>query len=77
MFKIVPVFKIRVVYKSGYFHDFKATNFKISSTGTGWKYSWEALSDKNKPILLGIDDIAAVYQIGVGKAVCKKKRRIK
>jgi len=55
------VFMIRVVYKSGYTHDFPVYTFTSKNSG----YSWESADDKNKPILLGADDIAAVFQVGV------------
>ena len=61
MVHLKPIFKIRIVYKSGYTHDFEVYEFKIN----GGSYRWESVSDDNKPILLGADDIAAVFQIGV------------
>lgn len=54
------VYTIRIVYKSGYTHDFDVTNFEI----VGQKYTWTPLCNHNKPIFLGIDDIAAVWQVG-------------
>jgi hypothetical protein len=54
------IFKILVVYKSGYTHDFECTNFKI----TGGRYDWNRYDDNNKPIFLGVDDVAAVWQVG-------------
>lgn len=59
------VFKIRIVYKSGYTHDFEATKFAF----TGDTYDWVAVSDQNKPLKLGPDDIAAIYQIGTRKRI--------
>lgn len=61
----VPIFTIRVVYKSGYFHDFEVLRFKMSETSTSKAMDWDAISDSNMPIVIGIDDIAAVYQVGV------------
>lgn len=55
------VFMIRVVYKSGYVHDFPVYNFKIN----GAQYSWEYADVNNKPLQIGVDEIAAVWQIGV------------
>jgi hypothetical protein len=54
------VFKIRVIYKSGYTHDFEASSFQIKNGN----YSWNSLSDLNKPLLLGADEIAAIWQVG-------------
>ncbi len=65
MIKLVPIFKIRIVYKSGYVHDFEAYEFHVK----GGSYTWTNASDKNKPIMLGAEDIAAVYQIGYRKVL--------
>lgn len=60
MIKLKPVFLIRVIYKSGYYHDFEVFKFTVK----GGSYTWEWVSDRNRPIDLGADEIAAVYQIG-------------
>ena len=54
-------FLARIVYKSGYTHDFWCWNFSIKN---GVNYSWESVHETNKPLQLGADEIAAVYQIG-------------
>ena len=46
MFKRVTVYKVRVVYKSGYIHDFETTQFSLKNG----VYSWSNYSDTNKPI---------------------------
>ena len=59
------VYTIRIVYKSGYTHDFDVYSFEVHMS-TGQKtYSWEAVSVNNSPVVLGGDDIAAVWQVGV------------
>ena len=58
--KLRKQFKIRVVYKSGYTHDFWVREFNIKGTS----YSWDSVSETNKPLLLGIDDVAAVWVLG-------------
>lgn len=63
MFKRVTVYKVRVVYKSGYTHDFEATRFDVK----GGSYSWDNFANDNKPIQLGADDVAAVWQLGYRK----------
>ncbi len=63
--KLIPIFKIRVVYKSGYTHDFEVYEFSVH----GGRYEWKPVSDSNKPIVLGADEIAAVYQIGARKVL--------
>jgi hypothetical protein len=58
------VFKLRIVYKSGYTHTFECVKFKIS----GNEITWEcADSTRNRPIKIGVDDIAAVWQVGYRK----------
>lgn len=57
------IFKVRIVYKSGYTHDFEVYSFTVK----GSNYSWESVNPNNKPIVLGADEIAAVYQIGIRK----------
>ena len=56
------IFNVRVVYKSGYTHDFEVTEFEFSG---GHSFTYRALHLNNRPILLGVDEIAAVWQIGV------------
>jgi hypothetical protein len=58
--KKTVIFKVRIVYKSGYTHDFECTKFTLKN---GF-YSWESCDDKNKPIELGGAEIAAVWQVG-------------
>jgi hypothetical protein len=52
-------FKIRVVYKSGYTHDFWVRSFKTDGTS----FTWDSVEANNRPIMLGAEDIAAVWQI--------------
>jgi hypothetical protein len=54
------IFTIRIVYKSGYTHDFDVYRFKIR----GGTFEWDAVSADNTPLFLGADDVAAVWQIG-------------
>ena len=60
------VFTVRIVYKSGYVHDFECTQFSYSN-GT---YTWKSADVDNRPIDLGGTEIAAVWQTG-------KRSRIK
>jgi hypothetical protein len=57
------VFKLRIVYKNGYTHDFECTDFEISSN----QVKWGSASQRNRPIKIGVDDIAAVWQVGTRK----------
>lgn len=65
MLKLTPVFTVRIVYKSGYVHDFECTKFSVKN-GT---YHWNSVNDDNKPVVLGADDIAAIWQVGVRKKI--------
>ena len=61
--KFKDIFKVRIVYKSGYTHDFEVYSFTVK----GNNYTWESVNVDNKPIVLGADEIAAIYQIGMRK----------
>ena len=52
--------KIRIVYKSGYTHDFYVVSFTVDRGN----WNWTACGATNKPVLIGVDEIAAVYQVG-------------
>lgn len=67
MFKLpkrVTIYKVRIVYKSGYFHDFEARKFSIVP---GKSIEWEHADNDNRPLWIGFDDVAAVYQVGYRK----------
>lgn len=57
-------FLVRIVYKSGYTHDFWVYEFEVQDG----KYTWHMVDLDNHPVVLGVDDIAAVWQIGVDLA---------
>ena len=59
MLKSKTIFTVRIVYKGGYVHDFEVLDFSVK----GGSYSWNALSETNKPLQLGADEIAAVWVI--------------
>lgn len=56
------VFRVRIVYKSGYVQDFDCTDFTMSDN----TITWMAAGNIN-PLKIGIDDIAAVWQLGERK----------
>lgn len=56
---------IRIIYKSGNVQEFWCKEFTITGNQ---RCEWQAVDDANKPILLGIDEIAAVWQVGMRKA---------
>jgi hypothetical protein len=58
------IYTVRVVYKSGYVHEFPVYSFEITG---GSNYEWESADVNNKPVKLGADDIAAIWQVGIAK----------
>jgi len=58
--KMEQVFKIRVVYKSGFTQDFNVTEFSIGNNKAEWTGT---KANGVGPILLGLDEIAAVWQL--------------
>ena len=63
MIERVKIFTIRIVYKSGYTHDFDCTKFDK----VGGSYSWDGEDAGNRPLILGVDDISAVWVVGERK----------
>ena len=63
MFKVVPVFKIRINYKSGISELFEVFSFTCSQKGIEWK----AYKSANHPIIIAknTDDIESVWQVSV------------
>lgn len=57
------IITIRVVYKSGYTHDFDVTDFSVNQATL--TYTWTAWNPANAPLLIGVDDIAAVWQVNI------------
>ena len=53
-------FRIRVNYKSGISEEFDVYSFSIN----GDVYNWEPVHITEKPILIGVDDIESVWQVG-------------
>ena len=54
-----PLFTVRLVYKSGFVQDIVTDAFQITK---GKKVAWGNYCVP-RPLLLGIDDIAAVFQM--------------
>ncbi len=53
-------FKIRILYKSGNSHEFWVTTFDIKNG----KWTWSSVTQTNNPLIIGVDDVEAVYQVG-------------
>jgi hypothetical protein len=65
-FKLIPVYNVRIIYKSGYFHDIEMLSFSYTP---GEKAKWEVEGESKRILSLGIDEIAAVYQLGIRKKI--------
>jgi hypothetical protein len=61
----VKVFKIKIIYKSGATHEFLAKKFEYEGFAVGGKVTWKTYSMENQPLLFGLDDVAAIWQVGV------------
>ena len=53
-------FKIKVLYKSGNSQEFWVYGFSVD----GASYTWTSCDDNNKPLIIGVDNIEAIYQTG-------------
>jgi hypothetical protein len=60
------LFTVRVIYKSGATMDFDCDDFTWKREGGSVKVTWR--NAHPDPILIGADDIAAVYQLSPEKA---------
>ncbi len=59
------VFKLRVVYKSGYAIDFEVTEYEIGPSSA----SWANANDKVRPIRMNYDEVAAIWKVGHRKRI--------
>lgn len=57
----MTIFTIKVNYKSGISHMFDVTEFSIE--GDSW--TWAATDKQNKPVLLGVENVESVWQVGI------------
>jgi hypothetical protein len=64
--KFETVFKLRVIYKSGYAIDFEVTEYTISSDSAKWTNACE----KHRPIHMNYDEVASIWKVG-------QRRRLK
>jgi hypothetical protein len=53
------VYTIRIIYKSGASMEFNCLSFSIN----GGQYKWECADGDVRPVLLGVDEVAAVWQV--------------
>jgi hypothetical protein len=54
------VFKLRVIYKSGYAIDFEVTEYEIGPSSA----KWVSAIEKKRPIQLNYDEVASVWKVG-------------
>lgn len=59
---MTTVYRMRIIYKSGATIDFDVKSFEIERNQHGNTYTWDYYGGP-KPVLLGADEIAAVYQL--------------
>lgn len=63
--KFYDKYKVRIVYKSGYYHDFWTWILEAQRGLEGLdSVKWAACSDKNKPCFINHKQIECIYQIG-------------
>jgi hypothetical protein len=55
------VFKLRVIYKSGYAIDFEVTEYEISKSSVKWV---SANPKQVCPLLMNYDEVASVWKVG-------------
>jgi hypothetical protein len=63
----IPIYTVKIIYKSGAIHEFDCKSFEMEGTiGIGTAIiKFEPLSDNNAPIDIGLDEVAAIWQVGV------------
>ena len=61
------VFKLRVIYKSGYTIDFEVTKYEIGLSTA----SWTNANDKFRPINLNYEEVASIWKVGERKRLVK------
>ena len=59
-----PAFLIRIIYKSGYVQDGWYESFSFNTNLGGLKkIEWTICPGHFKPLIIGVEEIAAVYQL--------------
>jgi hypothetical protein len=61
------VFKLRVIYKSGYAIDFEVTEYEISPS----KASWTNANSKFRPINMNFEEVVSIWKVGQRKRLKK------
>lgn len=70
----MTIFTIRIVYKSGYTQDFECTKFVYERNTYSGRIAleWAYYGDGPKPLGIGSDDIAAVWEMSKREVKDKK-----
>ena len=64
------VYTVKIIYKSGATHLFECTKFNYNQSATGQRQvDWSPYSSRNTPLIIGVDDIVAVWQVGHRKVL--------
>lgn len=61
--KFLRVFTVRIIYKCGYVHDFECIKFKVTTSPNRVDVSWTNADPHHNPMMMGLDDVAAIWQI--------------
>lgn len=56
------IFKLRVIYKSGYSIDFWVTEYEIGPN----KASWVSANNSFRPINMNYDEVASIWMVDTG-----------
>lgn len=65
MLSQVPIFKIRINYKSGHSEEMEALKFE-GETGPNLKFEWtQPEGTVIRPIYMNMDEVESVWQVGV------------
>ena len=71
-----PIYRIKIVYKSGHVHETEYFEFKVHRQyGSGMQIEWKLFDTNERALLFGVDDIESIWQTGVrfiGKLVIEE-----
>ena len=65
-------YKIRVNYKSGNSEEFWTWRFSWDRNGN--QATWAHCDDSQKPILLGVEEVESIWQVGYSRGILGEKK---
>jgi hypothetical protein len=66
MLSQVPIFKVRINYKSGHSEEMEVLEFDFTSGSEGRKVNWKQPEGTViRPLFVNVSDIESVWQVGV------------